>query len=66
MVPLSKLPLLSTTTSASALLPKLGWHGLVLVRTPEVLAYVEASDLLERIQASTVDDWRPGDEEDTF
>ena len=53
MVPLAKLPLLSATTPATALMPELGRHGLVLIRGAEGLASVEAGDLLSQILAST-------------
>lgn len=52
MVPVSKLLLLPATTSATALLPALGRHGLALVRGSTPIMYVEANDLLVRILGS--------------
>ena len=49
MLPLARLPLLSATTPATALMPELGRHGIVLVRGSGALAYVEAGDLLRQI-----------------
>lgn len=52
MVPLSRLPMLPATTPAAGLLSHVGRHGFALVRTRDALAYIEASDLLERILTS--------------
>lgn len=58
MVPLSNLPLLSGSTPAAGLLSEVGRYGFALVRASDGLTYVEAGDLLERIQAwvATTDD----------
>ena len=64
MVPLSKLPLLSASTPAAGLLSEVGRHGFALVRASDGLTYVEASDLLERIQAWAADNRRPTETED--
>ena len=60
MLPLASLPLLLATTPATALMPELGRHGMVLVRGSGGLAYVEAGDLLRQILASTASERRAG------
>jgi hypothetical protein len=61
MVPLSSLPLLRPTAPATVLLPALGRHGFAIVTAADGLGHVEASDLLETIQAWVAEDRRPPD-----
>lgn len=49
MVPIGDVPLLPSDTPAASLMPALGRRGFVLVRMPGAVAFVEATDLLDRI-----------------
>ncbi len=50
MVPLTSLRLLGPTSPAVDLLPEIARHGFALVRDPDGLGYVEASDLGRQIR----------------